>query len=119
MMKPVLMVIEYATDSKTNEFDTVKEAQDYANGLSGGGEFQIYTLYTQGHRASIQWELQTDTGTNLRAVKQAKIERSGNWSLHEKNALKLAVKAGKSYSEIATALHRTYNSVYLKAKALE
>jgi hypothetical protein len=124
-MKPVVMVIENAsaTVSKTNEFDTVKEAQTYANDLGEGEEFQIYTLYIQGHRAGIQWTLQTDTGTNLRTVKKELVKKaprsSTNWTQLEIDTLIKNHKNGLAITKIAKGLGRTYNATYCKLQALK
>ena len=113
-MKPVFLFLE---GDSAGFFDTVKEAQEYAEERKAD-QAAVYTLYSHGERTGISWKVQADTGTNLRTVKQQKTEgiRSGAWTSREVQTALDNYKAGMSITDIATALNRTYNSVYLKVR---
>ena len=104
------------------DFDTVKEAQEYAATLTEGDEFSIFTLYTKGTRAGIVWETQADTGTNLREIKKAKVKkgkRGGTWSVLEEETLMAHYKSKMPIKQIAEALGRSYNACYCKIDAIK
>ena len=108
-MKPVILFI----DGGSYDFDTVKEAQNFAV-EQNADKAEIFTLYSIGERPQITWNLQTDTATNLREIK--KTTRSGKWTTREVHTAIDNYAAGKSIRDIATALNRSYNSVYLRVR---
>jgi len=114
-------VIMFTNDTRY-DFDTVKEAQEYAATLTEGDEFSIFTLYTKGTRAGIIWETQVDTGTNLREIKKAeakKGKRGGTWSVLEEETLMSNYKDKMPIKQIAEALGRSYNACYCKIDAIK
>lgn len=114
-MKNVIMFVTGITG--TEQFDTVKEAQEYAATLTEGDEFSIFTLYTKGTRAGIVWKTQTDTATNLREIKKSK--RSGAWSILEEDTLMSHYKSKMPIKQIAEKLGRSYNACYCKVHAIK
>jgi len=114
-MKPVILFRDKV--EAPSYFSTVKEAQEYVDRLTVGIDFHIFTLYVSGHRSSIKWNLQTDTGTNLREAKKLKQapRSSSTWTALEIETLKQNYGLrNMSIPDIAKALNRTYNAVYSK-----
>ena len=117
-------VIMFITGDASNvmNFDTVKEAQDYAESLGEGDEFSVFTLYTKGTRSGITWETQVDTGTNLREIKKTEIKgkrSGGTWSVLEEETLMTSYRSKMPIRQIAEALGRSYNACYCKINAIK
>ena len=70
--KASVHLLNHDTDELIGAFDTVAEAQKYAEIDTTIRSFGIYTLYSHGSRESINWNLQTSTADNLREIKKVK-----------------------------------------------
>jgi hypothetical protein len=104
------------TEDEQKWFVTVKEAQDAADKMEAP-HFEIFTLYSTGERPSIDWSLNTEHVTNVRQNKKAEAaERSGKWSDIEIQTLEDNLEDGVSMTDIAHALKRSYNSIYVKVQ---
>ena len=102
------------------EFDTIKEAQDYA-ATQTYDNFNIYTMHLSGVRGGINWELETNHSANLRensrtAAEKKKPLRAGKFTQTEIDTIESNIKAGMKIPAIAKALNRTNNSIYTKAR---
>jgi DNA-binding NarL/FixJ family response regulator len=115
-MKPILLI---ADTVGMLEFDTVKEAVDYAEQVEQDPEFHIYSLFSRGERRGIEWKLATDTATNLRENrKEEEKKRKGTWTTREVDIALEHLGKGVPISDIAKGLKRSYNAVYSKLLAL-
>ena len=114
-MKTTLLFVNDDPLAEVYEFNTVKEAQDWAENHCETGVFKIFTLYSVGQTTGITWKLQTDTGTNLREAK--KTRHGTTWSPREIQALQDSLKAGTTLKKIAETLGRSYHATYCKAIA--
>ena len=115
--KASVHLLNHDTDELIGAFDTVAEAQRYAEIDTTIRSFGIYTLYSHGSRESINWNLQTSTADNLREIKKVKKapRSSSTWTALEIETLKQNYGLrGMSIPDIAKALNRTYNAVYSK-----
>jgi hypothetical protein len=107
------------TEDEQKWFLTVKEAQDAADNMEAP-HFEIFTLYSTGERPSIDWCLNTEHTANVRENKKTEAaERRGKWSDIEIQTLEDNLADGVSMTDIAHALKRSYNSIYVKAQELK
>lgn len=115
-MKNILLHILFndGLEFENIECDTIEEAYEAAKICEHFKPvFHIYTLYTTGVPTGITWKLATDHATNVRENK-----RKGNeWTNTELETAQNAYALGKSITEIAKSLHRSYNAVYCKLNA--
>ena len=114
-MKPVLMMTDSSEEEYggMQEFDTIKEAQEYA-ATTDGKAFRLYTLFSVGTVGKIEWNLTVDTATNMRENTKAKKQKeerrkaaprsSSTWTALEKDTLIKNYKAGMPIKQIAAAL---------------
>lgn len=107
-------------------FDTVKEAEEYAEDTEMA-EAYIFTMFASGIRSKMKWEVNASTAANLTENKKAKEkekkpktgeERKGVWTQKELEAALDAYQKGKSISYIAEQLKRSYNAVYSKLSSI-
>jgi hypothetical protein len=123
----VVVVIDQAYPDRIKFFDTPKEAAEEVEKMPLPMTAPLmYTLYsTAVSRTVFDWNLETDTGANLREVtkdkvaKKAKPGRSGAYTDTEVKLIKQAVKDGKTFKEIGVMLYRTTHAVYQKCIALD